>query len=192
MYNKYYFKDMSLKSKRFLLILISVIFFSTEDAVSQQPLVVDQQIVESVEKDIWTPFMESYRDLDLEKFKSLHADDFVRVSVDFNEIESKSKYFETVAYFFEQLEKAGMQMDISFAILTSATTQDKVYQTGYYVISVKPKGTDNFIPQGYSFFSVLLNKGQEDGTWKIALDSDKQVELTQEEFLKAGTIYKLK
>ena len=32
---------------------------------------------------------------------------------------------------------------------------------------------------------------KENDSWKIFLDTDKQVQLTQEEFLKSGTVYKL-
>ena len=147
------------------------------------------QIVASVKKDVWIPFMESYRDLDRKKLVSIHAPDITRVSINSNKIESGAAYLESVESLFQSVKKMNRQMNITFSIVSSATTENKVYQTGYYVFSSKGKDDEHFKPRGYSFFNVILTKDKDSGTWKISLDADKQVQFTQDEFMNSGTIY---
>ncbi len=156
-----------------------------------KPVEVDSQIVASIKKDVWIPFMESYRDLDREKLISIHSLDIIRVSINLNKIESGSDYLDNLGLLFQRVKKMNRQMDITFSITSSATTADKVYQTGYYVFSSKSDEDENFTPRGYSSFNVILTKDKDSGTWKISLDADKQVKLTHEEFMNSGTIYKL-
>ena len=173
-------------------LFIVVLYLVSNNAFSQQPkpLDVDTEIVASIKKDVWIPFMESYRDLDSKKLISIHTPDITRVSVNSNKIESGSVYLENINSFFERVEKMNREMSITFSIISSATTENKVYQTGYYIFSSRAKG-EEFKPRGYSSFSVILTKDKDSGTWKIALDADKQVKFTQEEFMNSGTIYKL-
>ncbi|MBL4905452.1 MAG: hypothetical protein JKZ00_05480 [Flavobacteriaceae bacterium] len=151
----------------------------------------DSQIIASVKKDIWIPFMESYRDLDSKKLISIHDPEIVRVSINSNKIESGTAYLENIKLLFKRVRKMGRQMNIVFSIVSSATTENKVYQTGYYVFSSRANDKEPFQARGYSFFSVLLTKDKESGIWKISLDSDKQVQFTKDEFMKSGTIYTL-
>ena len=155
------------------------------------PVKVDSLIVESVKSDVWVPFMESYRKLDFKKFESLYTSDLTRVSIDLNKIETPEAYFKSIHSFFEIIKTKSMEMDISFSIITTATSEKKVYQTGYYTIGFRGNDKDPFQSSGYSFFSVIIEKDKESNTWKISMDSDKKVKITQEEFLNSGTIYKL-
>lgn len=53
-----------------------------------KPLEVSKEITEAIIKDVWQPFMESYRGLDIKKFKSIHTINLTRVSIDMNKIET--------------------------------------------------------------------------------------------------------
>ena len=64
--------------------------------------------------------------------KSIHASNLTRVSIDMNKIENVSTYFKNLDGFFQSILKMNRQMDIKFSILSSATSEDKAYQTGYY------------------------------------------------------------
>lgn len=174
-------------------LIILSLFFSSSNVFSQEmkPVKVDSQIIASIKKDIWIPFMESYRDLDEKKLISIHTSDIIRVSINSNKIESGSDYLENLGSMFQMVERMNRQMNITFSIVSSATSEDKVYQTGYYVFSSKGKDDEHFIPRGHSFFNVVLTKDKDSGIWKISLDADKQVQMTQDEFMKSGTIYKL-
>jgi ketosteroid isomerase-like protein len=172
---------------------ISFLFLTTQTLFSQQgkPLAVDANVVEAVKKDIWIPFMESYRDLDFDQLKSIHADEITRVSVPMNQIQTGDDYWNTMNAFFQQIKTMNYQMNIRFSILTSATSADKVYQTGYYTIGLKSNGEDDYRSTGYSSFSILAIKDVKDGKWKITFDKDAPLQLTEEEFQK-GAVYQLK
>ena len=171
-------------------LFLSSIFFTSNLLAQQRPVEVDPLIVATVEKEIWIPFMESYRDLDFQKLKSLHIEDITRVSPKMNQIQSGEPYFKTLKAFFEQIKSLNYQMNIRFSIVTSATSKDKVYQTGYFTIDLKTDKQSAYQSTGYSSFSILAVKS-ETGTWKIAFDSDQPAKLTEEEFVKAGVVYSL-
>lgn len=176
---------------KYLAAFILMATFNTVFSQQRKIVEVDSQIVAAVKKDVWIPFMESYRDLDGNKLKSVHTTDITRVSLNTNKIESGSDYLDNQAYMFSMIKKMNRQMRITFSIVSTATSKDKVYQTGYYIFSSKKADDEHFTPRGYSFFSVLITKDQESNTWKISLDADKKVSITQEEFMKSGTIYAL-
>ena len=180
---------MKLNSTFYLFILLFIL--TSVDNYSQQMKSdkVDSLIVESVKEDIWMPFMESYRDLDIKKFTSLYSPEVTRISIDLNKIESGAEYFENINSFFESIKNMKLQMNITFSIVSSATTKNIVYQTGYYTIGLRKSDKEVYRSSGYSQFSVILIK--ENDSWKINLDSDKQVKLTEEEFIESGIIYKL-
>lgn len=174
-------------------LFIAILFLPIETVSSQQgkPLEVDTSIVEAVKQDIWVPFMESYRDLDFDQLKSIHASEITRVSVPMNQIESGADYWKTMSAFFQQIKGMNYQMNIRFSITSSATSADKVYQTGYYTIGLKANEQSPYQSTGYSTFSILAIKDSADGKWKITFDSDARTQLTEEEFQK-GIVYELK
>lgn len=172
-----------------LLIIVFLCTSGTVLAQGQRPVKVDEQIVASVKKDVWIPFMESYRELNTKKLVSVHSKNITRVSVDINKIESGETYLKSLGKLFEQIKQMGIDIDIQFSIVTSATSANKVCQTGYYAFSTKSKEEKLFKPMGYAAFSVILTK--ENDKWKISLDTDKKAKITHEEFMKSGTIYTL-
>ncbi|MFD2568806.1 hypothetical protein [Pseudotenacibaculum haliotis] len=164
-------------------------FLSTQVCAQQmKALEPDAAIVEAVKKDVWVPFMESYRDLDFSKLKSIHSSKVTRVSVDMNKINFGEPYLNEMGGFFKQIKQLNYQMQITFSIVSSATTKDTVYQTGYYTIGLRKNDQTPFQTRGYSSFSVLLTK--ENGKWKISFDADKKTNVTKEEFEK-GVVYSL-
>lgn len=171
-------------------LFLASLFFMSNSFAQQKPAEVDASIVASIKKEIWIPFMESYRDLDFQKLKSIHTKDITRVSPKLNQIQTGEPYLKTLNAFFEQIKSLSYQMNIRFSILTSATSEDKVYQTGYYTIGLRKDEQSAYQSTGYSTFSILAVKDQT-GTWKIAFDSDQPTKLTAEEFVKNGTVYDL-
>ncbi len=174
-----------------LQIVLVILMFTSNHALSQQDNTLEshENSIASIFDDVWLPFMESYRDADIQKFKSIHAKDLARVSIDKNTIQSLSNYVPEMEGVFQKLKGMGRQMDIRFSILSSAVDETKAYQTGYYCFSTRASESDSFQPHGYGFFNVLLIK--EDGQWKISTDADKQADISEAEFAESGTIYKL-
>ena len=178
--------------KLLFFISLSISLFISTLAFSQkgQPLPVDKTIVEAVKQDVWIPFMESYRDLDFKKLTSIHTKDILRVSPKMNQIQSGEAYLQTLNSFFQQIEGLKYQMNIRFAIVSSATSEDKVYQEGYYSIGLKANPEKPYQSTGFSSFSIVAEK-EANGKWKISFDSDQPTQLTEEEFQKSGIVYQL-
>lgn len=166
------------------------LLFSTQLFSQQRPVKVDSLIVESIEKEVWIPFMESYRDLDFQKLESIHTKDITKVSPKMNQIQTGATYLKTLNAFFEQIKSLNYQMDIRLSIVSSATSEEKVYQTGYYTIGLRKDDQSAYQSTGYSTFSILAEKDQA-GRWKIAFDTDEPTKMTEEEFMKSGIIYTL-
>ncbi|MEP2936171.1 MAG: hypothetical protein ABJM06_12815 [Gilvibacter sp.] len=185
------FLQKSTKGIRFVLISLLLLFVSTQSTIGQEanPTQSSEELIAQAYNDVWQPFMESYRELNIAKFKSIQAKDLTRVSIDRNSIQTKAAYFGEIEGFFNQFIKANRQLDVRFAILTSAAGNDRVYQTGYYSVGYRASESEAFKPMGYGYFTVVLIK--EDGVFKIAVDADKQAKITEEEFKDAGVIYQM-
>lgn len=176
---------------RLVLFSLLVLLVSTQSTMGQevQPTQSSEELIIQAYNDVWQPFMESYRELNIEKFKSIQAKDLTRVSIDRNSIQSKEVYFSEIEGFFNQFSKANRQLDVRFAILTSAAGNNSVYQTGYYSVGYRASKSEAFKPMGYGYFTVVLLK--QDGVFKIAVDADKQAKITEEEFKNASDIYQM-
>lgn len=170
----------------FFILLVSPIAVQGQEPIQSAA---QKEVMTAAYEDVWKPFMESYRALDVAKFMSVHSEELLRVSIDGNTIQQKAEYELMMEGFFGQLNASKQQIDITFAVASTATSGDKVYQTGYYCLGMRASNAEEFVPRGCGYFNVLLIK--EDGKWKIALDSDKQAILTQSEFEEAGVVYRL-
>ena len=177
--------------RKFLLV-IAVLLFVNYSAEGQETNAKSSNEItlNDIYNEVWLPFMQSYRNLDLEQFKALQTSDLTKVSISRNTIQSTSEYFAEIDAFFNQFKLMNRQMDIRFSILSSAFGTDKVYQTGYYAIGARTAASEQFQTMGFGYFTVVLDKTPEG--WKISLDADKQTRIDEEEFRKSGTVYELK
>ncbi|AWX46214.1 hypothetical protein HME9304_03246 [Flagellimonas maritima] len=156
------------------------------------PKNISEELLESIKTDIWIPFMESYAYLDSEKIKSIHSDDIIRITLDQNTIETGKDYLENFGGFIENIKQQGGGLSIAFAIVSTAVNEggDIAYQTGYYRFSSKQKDGNELTVKGYGEFNVTIKK--EEGSWKLTLDSDKRIKITDDEFNDQQIIYQLK
>lgn len=152
---------------------------------------ISKEVIQSIEKEVWIPFMESYKDLDSEKLKSIHANDIFRVTTDNNVVKFGLPYLEEFGGFLDQVKANEGQLGIAFSLISTALndSKDLAYQTGYYEFSSKNKGEQNLTVKGYGHFSVGLRKI--DGIWKLFHDVDKRINITKEEFEKQEIVYRL-
>ena len=153
------------------------------------PPLVPDTLLSSIEQDIWIPFMEAYRDYDAEKIMSLHTKDVIRVSEKSGTIDSGESYIQAFGQAVSRWQEEGRVMRISFSIINTSYGPGLVSQRGYYKVSAKEPGDEKIIPRGYSEFNVLLR--HENGGWKFAVDSDRRVEITEEDFQATGLVYEL-
>lgn len=175
------------KPQNFLILFLSLLWISAFAQPQQQQ--VPETVIAAIAKDVWEPFMASYHALDIDQFRSVHSSDLTRVSINMNRIEDNSNYFNNLGGFFQSLKTNGNQIDIKFSVRSTAVSGDKAYQTGYYCFSSRGSDKEAFKPMAYGFFNVLLVK--EDGAWKISVDADTHVSLTDAEFRSEGIIYEL-
>ncbi|MEQ8924369.1 MAG: hypothetical protein RLO81_01080 [Fulvivirga sp.] len=169
-----------------LLILFSVI--ATFGGEQPAPVQASHEDIEKIKTDVWQPFMESYRDLDITKFKSIHDENLLRVTINENRIERGSEYFDNVERFLGFVKANNKSIDISFAILSTAIKGDDGYQTGYYRLrSINAEG--EYVVRNYGLFNVALKKV--DGVWKLTMDSDKSVQLSDDEYSNVKIQYAL-
>ncbi|MGW9686370.1 YybH family protein [Flagellimonas sp. 2504JD1-5] len=157
----------------------------------QQGNTVSDSVIETIRDDVWIPFMEAYAQLDSDKLKSIHSKDIIRITIDQNRIETGSNYLENFGGFLDQMKQGGNEMAIAFAILSTAIDESGslAYQTGYYRYSSRRTGDEKLTPRGYGYFNVALKK--ENDTWKITLDSDKRVDISDEDFREQKILYEL-
>ena len=153
-----------MKSKTLFSFLI--LCFSISLSWSQETKIsLDTKVIfEEVKKDVWVPFLESYRDLDINQMLSIQDPNMTRVSIDKNSVRTAEFYFENLKKFFNNMKTAGYKMNIEFSIISTAVSEDKVYQRGYYSVNIKAKGAEDYRSTGYSQFTVLLTKPN--GKWK--------------------------
>ncbi len=171
-------------------LFFSLLFFPIIFLCAQQKPV-NQDVIDSIKNDVWTPFMESYAELDSDKLKSLHTNDIVRILIDQNKIQSGQTYLNDFGGFLEQVEENEGELGIAFAILTTALngSKDLAYQTGYYEFSSRNDDDQNLVVRGYGHFNVALRKV--DGVWKLFMDVDKRVNINLEEFESQEIVYRL-
>ena len=63
-----------------LILVLAALCLASGPLLGQQnkPSETSDNIIESVFQDVWKPFMESYRELDVAKFQSIHSKDLTR------------------------------------------------------------------------------------------------------------------
>nr|WP_299339140.1 hypothetical protein [Allomuricauda sp.] len=156
-----------------------------------QKIEVSEEVLQSIKTDVWIPFMESYAELNPDKLKGVHSKDIIRIYLSRNEIKTGDPYLQNFAGFLDSSKERGDKVGIAFSILSTAIDQDETlaYQTGYYKFSSKRKDDSKMVVRGYGHFTVGLKK--EDNKWKLWLDSDKRVDITDSEFLSQDIVYSL-
>lgn len=172
-----------------LFTIVTLCFFGL--SMAQETKVVSEEIITSIKKDIWIPFMEAYADLDSEKLKSIHSGDIVRIYLDQNTVESGQSYMENFGGFLDDMKQRDDRLGIAFVILSTAIDEKEelAYQTGYYRFSSKRKDDPELVVRGYGLFNVGLKK--ENNVWKLWLDSDKRINIDAAEFNAQDIIYEL-
>ena len=143
----------------FLLLLLSI-------SVKSQTNI---DYLKEINKDIWLPFMDSYATLDVEKYKSLETEDFIRVDGNNKNLPSHKEYFDNVATWFSDMKKEGRKLTIAFRFTERFAKDGTASERGIYELkSFDANGKEVF--KSYGKFHVFLRKLNE--KWKIVVDYD--------------------
>ncbi|MDN5213792.1 nuclear transport factor 2 family protein [Fulvivirgaceae bacterium BMA12] len=125
-----------------------------------------EAIIETIDREVWKPFVKSWEALDTESFNALHADNVLRVSK--WGVKSGSQYKEGIVTGFAMARERGDKRTIDFWFEERNVGEGVVYEVGYYKITVQKPGED--AKEYYARFHIVTK--MIDGQWKIVQDWD--------------------
>jgi ketosteroid isomerase-like protein len=140
--------------------------------------------LKEINRDIWLPFIEAYGTLNVEKYKSLQSEDFIRAEGNGKRLPTFKDYFEGAGVWFSDMKKEGRKLEIAFRF-TERFANDKVAsERGIYQLkSFDNNGKEEW--KGYGKFHVFMRKSE--GKWKIVVDydSDEGKTINEQSYLAA-------
>ncbi len=124
--------------------------------------ITNEELANEVDRQIWEPFKESYKNGDAVTFNSIHTDDVLRISK--RGIRKGDAYKASNTKWLSNPDREPRTIDFVFE--HRIYSDDTAYEIGYYKVApVREEGDIH-----YARFTVLLRK--EDGKWRIAQDWD--------------------
>jgi len=137
-----------------------------------------------INQQVWIPFIKSFGTDNQELFKSVHSKDMVRVVRDQEEIFGYDYYFREIP---DSLKKSWGKWEkkIELRFTQRISGDDKAFEVGYYSTTSTNSETGEK-RKSIGKFHVLLKK--EIGRWKIYLDADTSIDVTEADFERAMPI----
>jgi ketosteroid isomerase-like protein len=134
--------------------------------------------LKEINRDIWLPFIEAYGTLDIEKYKSLQSEDFIRAEGNDKRLPSFKDYFDNAGNWFSDVKKEGRKLSIAFRFSERFANGSVASERGIYELkSFDTSGKE--VWKGYGKFHVFLRKIK--GVWKIVVDYDSNEKKTIDE-----------
>lgn len=125
--------------------------------------------LKEINQDIWLPFIEAYGTLNVEKYKSLQSEDFIRAEGAGKHLPSYKDYFEGVSSWFDEMQKDGRRLTIAFRFTERFANGKTASERGIYELKMFDKNNKETW-KGYGKFHVFMRKINE--KWKIVVDYD--------------------
>jgi len=126
------------------------------------------EVLQEINRDIWLPFIESYNELDAEKFMAIHSEDLVRVPRDAKRIFGYEQYKKNNEEYWKRGRENGRTREIDFAFLERIYNRTMASEIGIFRV-INEKDTEKEETYYGKFHVILLKK---EGKWKIRMDSD--------------------
>ena len=127
-----------------------------------------QDYKKEINDQVWTPFIEGFRNGDTDQFMNVHSKDLVRSPRDSKSIQTWSEYYEGTKRGNERRKSSGRKSDIELRFTERIATAAQAIDVGIYkTTSIAPDGQQRSF---YGRFHVVLKK--ESGAWKILVDTD--------------------
>lgn len=125
--------------------------------------------LKEINRDIWLPFIEAYGTLNMEKYKSLQSEDFIRAEGNDKRLPTYKDYFNNVDSWFADMKKEGRKLAIAFRFTERFANGKVASERGIYELkSFDANGKETW--KGYGKFHVFMRKIE--GIWKIVVDYD--------------------
>ena len=122
----------------------------------------------TINDQVWKPFIKTFNEHDTDGFMNLHSKDLVRSARDGKSVLNWDQYFANGKKSEERNKTSNRKRKIELRFTERMTNGDQAVDVGIYK-------TSNILPDGsaqnyYGKFLVVLRK--ENGIWKILVDTD--------------------
>lgn len=152
-------------------LLFAVLCLFAGTALAQQPPAPARQdpaLLAELNRDIWTPFHEAYRDGEPEKYIALHRQEFIRGEGSRKVVRTLSEYSEGVRRSFEIWKQRGLKIDIQFRFSERIAKGAQASERGIYRLALTtPEGKRDVLHGQFHTFARKV-----DGRWQFVVDYD--------------------
>ena len=164
-----------------LLPLIALLSIGSASAVAQ-----GVSVQQTIDEQVWKPFIQAYNNLDSEAFLALHTDDVIRVIRDGNQIKQGERYRADIRLQSERQRQRKTWQTIELRFTERFADGSLAFDAGYYKVVNRYSETEEYT--FYGRFNVILRS--ENGRWKILMDSDTNDDgkISEADFLKGKAI----
>ena len=130
--------------------------------------VAGQSIQQSINDQVWKPFISTYNNRDTDGFMAIHSKDVVRSPRDAKMVLNWNEYFEQQKRGDDDGKTSGNKRHLGLRFAERIANDNQAMEVGIYKVIISDK-TGN-IRTFYGRFHVALRK--ENGIWKILVDTD--------------------
>lgn len=128
----------------------------------------DPALLAELNRDLWLPFHEAYRDGDAEKYIALHLPDFIRGEGNAKVVRTLEEYADGVRRSFAIWAERQLTIDLQFRFLERIAKGAQASERGIYQFVLT--GPDGKVQRFYGQFHTFARKV--DGRWRFAVDYD--------------------
>ena len=152
-----------------IIFLSAISFFATAQGSTEFQLINSQ---------VWEPFIKAFNGYHTKDFMALHTEDVIRVSRGSKQIMVGTDYRKSQFRGNAISRSRDLEREIELRFIDRLVQGNVAYEVGYYKLTVRrpEEATDVY----YGLFHVTLKKME--GKWRIYIDSDEGLELTEGEF----------
>lgn len=148
----------------FSLLAVTLAFAQQPPAPAKQ----DPALLAELNRDIWIPFHEAYRDGEPEKYVSLHRPEFIRGEGSRKVVRTLEEYSAGVRRSFEIWKQRGLKIDLTFRFHERIVKGAQASERGVYQFALT--GPDGKTQKFYGQFHTFARKV--DGRWQFVVDYD--------------------
>lgn len=130
--------------------------------------VTGQSIQNTINNQVWKPFINTYNNRDTDGFMAVHSKDVVRSPRDGKMVLNWNEYFEQQKRGDDQGKTSGNKRELGLRFTERIANDSQAMEVGIYKVIITEKSGN--IRTFYGRFHVALRK--ENGIWKILVDTD--------------------
>lgn len=156
------------RSLRPLCLLLLATCLALPASGQRAPAKQDPALLAELNRDLWLPFQEAYRDGDPEKYLALHLPDFIRGEGNAKVVRTLEEYADGVRRSFAIWAERQLTIDLQFRFLERIVKGAQASERGIYQFVLT--GPDGKVQRFHGQFHTFARKV--DGRWRFAVDYD--------------------